>query len=109
MVDFFRRHPVLFNLLLMAITSVILLMLAMWGLNIWTGHGKVQVVPDVSGMSLKEAMVTLQRCNLHAEVIDSVHNDQASRGSVVDQVPCRRQSKTRSRHLSDHQCFYKNN
>ena len=61
MVDFFRRHPVLFNLLLMAITSVILLMLAMWGLNIWTGHGKVQVVPDVSGMSLKEAMVTLQR------------------------------------------------
>lgn len=87
MVDFFRRHPVLFNLLLMAITSVILLMLAMRGLNIWTGHGKVQVVPDVSGMSLKEAMVTLQRCNLHAEVIDSVHNDQASRGSVVDQVP----------------------
>ena len=31
--------------------------------------------------------MTLQRCNLHAEVIDSVHNDQASRGSVVDQVP----------------------
>ncbi|MDE7387823.1 MAG: PASTA domain-containing protein [Muribaculaceae bacterium] len=85
--NFFKRHLILTNLLLMAAVAVIILMLAMWGLRVWTGHGVVQVVPNVEGLSLDDARKSLAQYNLHAEVVDSLHSDTAPRGSVLDQVP----------------------
>ncbi len=46
----------------------------MFGLSIWTAHGKVQVVPDVHRMSVAEAQRVLADCNLMTEVIDSVYD-----------------------------------
>lgn len=85
--NFLKQHPIIANLLLMAAVTVVLLFGAMWGLRLWTGHGQSRIVPDVSGMTLPDAMKALAQYDLKAEVVDSLHVDNAPRGSVVDQVP----------------------
>ncbi len=85
--DFFKKHLIITNLLAMAAATLLILWAAMWGLRVWTDHGKVQVVPDVSGMPLNDAVKALAQYNLHAQVVDSLHVDSAPRGAVVDQVP----------------------
>lgn len=85
--EFFKRHPLTSNLLLMALAAFVLIALAMWGLNIWTAHGQVQVVPDVRTLSVSEAQSTLRGCNLLTEVVDSVYGSSGARGAVVEQVP----------------------
>lgn len=87
MVDFFKKHPVILNLLLMAVVAVGLIFIALQGLSVLTAHGSVQVVPDVRGAGPVEAMSTLRGCNLHMEVVDSVYNSDMPRGSIVQQVP----------------------
>lgn len=82
-----KKHPIIFNLLLIAVVTIVIVMIAMFGLSIWTGHGEVQIVPDVRHMSVSEAEHILSGSNLKVEVVDSVYNREASRGSVVEQVP----------------------
>ena len=85
--NFFKRYPLTANLLAMLVVGIMLVVAAMWILNIWTEHGKVQVVPDVRTLSVKEAEQTLRGCNLLTEVVDSVYGSHGARGSVVEQVP----------------------
>lgn len=82
-----KKHPIIFNLLLMAVVAVGLVMLAMFGLNVWTDHGKVQVVPDVRRLSIPEAERLLRAVDLKVQVVDSVYDRAVARGSVVEQVP----------------------
>ncbi len=82
-----KKHPIIFNLLLMAVVAVLLVMLAMIGLNVWTDHGKVQVVPDVRRLSIPEAERLLGAVDLKVQVVDSVYDSAVPRGSVVEQVP----------------------
>lgn len=71
----------------MAAVAIVLVMVAMLALNIWTDHGKVQIVPDVRGLSVGEADRVLRGVDLRAEVTDSVYDNTVPRGSVVEQVP----------------------
>lgn len=71
----------------MFLVGILLVIIAMWSLNILTAHGKVQDVPDVRTLSVEEARRTLKEHNLLMEVVDSVYNHNGSRGSVVEQVP----------------------
>ncbi len=82
-----KKHPILLNLIIMAAVAVILVIIAMFGLNIWTDHGKVQIVPDVRGCSVSEAERLLHGVNLKAEIVDSVYDNSAIRGSVIEQMP----------------------
>lgn len=85
--SFFNKYPLLSNILLMAVVTVVLITAAMLCLDILTAHGKVQVVPDVRKMSVAQASSTLSSFDLHAEVVDSVYNNAHSRGAVVEQTP----------------------
>lgn len=85
--DFFKKHKLITNLLLMAVVAVLLVFAAMSFLNVWTAHGKVQIVPDVRTLSVSEAQATLRSCNLLTEVVDSVYGSRTARGAVVEQVP----------------------
>ena len=85
--NFFKRYPLTANILAMFVVGIVLICLAMWGLNVWTAHGAVQVVPDVRTLSVAEAEQTLKGCNLLTEVVDSVYGSHGARGSVVEQVP----------------------
>ncbi|MDE5901188.1 MAG: PASTA domain-containing protein [Muribaculaceae bacterium] len=85
--NFFKRHLIITNLLIMAGVTIALLAGAMWWLDIHTGHGKVQEVPDVTGLPLADAVSSLKQRNLNAEVVDSLHADGIPRGAIVDQTP----------------------
>lgn len=85
--EFFKKHPIITNLLLIAASAVLLVVIAMYGLSIWTAHGKVQVVPDVHRMSVAEAQRVLADCNLMTEVVDSVYDTAVDRGAIVEQLP----------------------
>lgn len=85
--NFFRKHPIILNLLLIIACGFLLVVAAMFGLDAWTAHGQVQVVPDVRALTIPEAERVLRDCNLRAEVVDSVYDTAVARGSVVEQVP----------------------
>lgn len=56
-------------------------------LDSWTGHGKYEVVPDVKGLSYQKADEILKSSGLYAELSDSVYNDTAAPGEVMEQIP----------------------
>lgn len=85
--DFYKRHYLLSNLVLMLVAGILLVAIAMWGLGLWTAHGQVQVVPDVHALPAAEAGRIISGCNLKVEVVDSVYDSAVSRGSVVEQMP----------------------
>ncbi len=53
----------------------------------YTRHGQTEKVPDLRALSMEEASATLLKLGLKAEVIDSVYNDEAPKGTVVSQDP----------------------
>ena len=71
----------------MAVCGVVLVVVAMFGLSIWTAHGQSQIVPDVRKMTVAEARSVLSGCNLQTEVVDSVYDSGVDRGAIVEQVP----------------------
>ncbi|MDG1252836.1 MAG: PASTA domain-containing protein [Schleiferiaceae bacterium] len=61
---------------------------ANWILKGITGHGQVQVVPDLTGLSFEEAQERIASSGLVAEVLDStVYFAKMDPGTVVDQYP----------------------
>lgn len=60
-------------------------------LNVWltsyTRHNDLTVLPSVKYMQVEEAVEILSRHNLRYEIIDSVFNEKATPGMVVDQSP----------------------
>lgn len=75
------------NLLLMTVIAVLLGWLALSWLDIWTGHGKESVVPDVKGMQFGAAETRLIDEGFIVEIADSVYDNRVKPGVVVDQNP----------------------
>lgn len=57
------------------------------GLDLWTEHGKYEVVPNVKGLSYARASEILRNGNLVAELSDSIYDDSVAPGTVVEQTP----------------------
>lgn len=73
---------------LLPLVVVVALLFAGWlWLRSYTRHNDVRRVPDLKGLSADEAGQILANRQLGALVIDSVHNEEMPRGSVVDQDP----------------------
>ena len=73
------------NLLLAAATLVVLVMIVIFGLNIYTRHGTGIPVPQLKGMQIEKAMALLKDQGFEYK-IDSVYLDQTP-GAVVEQDP----------------------
>ena len=56
-------------------------------LRIFTRHGQAFSVPDLTGYSLQEVDSLLTERKLRYQIVDSVYNINAERGSVTDQNP----------------------
>ena len=82
-----QKTAVALNIVAMIIVAALLITIAMWGLDIWTAHGKIETVPDVRNLTLDQARDALHKCNLKLEVTDSIYNKGAKPGSVADQIP----------------------
>lgn len=70
----------------LGIAAVLILGAWLW-LGAYTRHDAKAVVPSLKGLTMDEARVRLEEQRLQAEVIDSVYNDEAPKGTVVDQDP----------------------
>ncbi|MCF8224150.1 MAG: PASTA domain-containing protein [Bacteroidales bacterium] len=79
--DFFR------NLGLAIIIAAIILALTLLWLSIYTRHGQSRPVPDLYGLSIKEARKVVTENKMRFEVIDSVYTNIVPRGYVVEQNP----------------------
>lgn len=75
------------QLVFAAILFIVIIILTLQGLKIYTRHGQANPVPNFAGLNQKEASETANQYNLHIEIIDSVHVNDALPGVVVEQVP----------------------
>ena len=56
-------------------------------LGFYTHHGEAIVVPDLRGLSVKDAMTRADEGNLLVEVVDSFFQSERSIGTVIEQNP----------------------
>lgn len=81
------RHPVLANIVIMAIVAVLGLAIAYLSLGLLTKHGQTDQVPRVVSMSYSSAVEKLYSAGFKAEIKDSVYFEDMRPGVVVDQFP----------------------
>lgn len=86
-ISFIKRHPIIFNLCLIVVAFFVVSYAALFGLDIFTEHGKTVTVPDVRNLSQAEAESVLRRAGFNFEVTDSLFNDMYNLGAVVEQTP----------------------
>lgn len=85
--QFLKSKTFFLNILFAILVTVIIIVLAMYGIRIYTHHGKSLAVPDFSGMNLDELSEKAMENDLLFELIDSVYVDNIAPGTVVDQSP----------------------
>ncbi len=84
---FFEWHVILWNVLLMVCTGLILCWLSYLLLDVWTGHGDERTVPNVIGRSYDAGRTALENTDLGIIVSDSVFDNPAAPGTIIDQNP----------------------
>lgn len=86
-----KRRPSVFviiiNLVIMIGILVLLGWLSLAWMNVWTGHGDEQIVPNVEGQHYDAAVDILLAQGLNVELSDSVYDDSVRPGVVVGQNP----------------------
>ena len=71
----------------MIIVFFLLIALTLYGLKLYTRHGKAVIVPEVKTMILPDALRILDREGFRYDIIDSLFIDGAVPGSVIEQTP----------------------
>ena len=56
-------------------------------LDVWTGHGKYEVVPNMRGLTYNQASAALAAAGLNVELSDSIYDEHTQPGTVLDQSP----------------------
>lgn len=85
--NFYRKHPVIANLILAVATGLVLLWAVMIFLDFWTFHGQTAVVPDIKHKSYALASDILGANKLSIEISDSVYDRSLAPGTVVESWP----------------------
>ena len=80
-----RRHPLLWNLALIA--AIILAMAAHILMQLGTRHGARRTVPDLSGVQLDQAQRIARKHDLQLHINDSLFVPAYEGGIVLDQLP----------------------
>lgn len=88
--EFFSLKKNLFfwlNIVAIIVTAILIIFLVFRGLDTYTRHGQGVAVPDVKGMTVKEAMDMFARYNLQIAVSDSTYVKDKPAGSILDHNP----------------------
>ncbi len=85
------------NLLLALLIGLVLLAGIYFWLKHYTRHGEELQVPNVCGMYIEEAQVTLQSVGLVLQVIDSTYSNKVPLGTIVEQNPSENSSVKKGR------------
>lgn len=84
---YFRRHPVIANILIIILVAFIGIWIVFLSLNIFTRHSESRKVPDVENMSYTRALQTLHENGFRTDIRDSVYNEDVTPGYVIEQFP----------------------
>lgn len=85
--NFIKDHPILFNFLLILLAGCGVIWITLIWLDIWTEHGKYEVVPNIKGLSYEQAAAALRTAGLEPELSDSIYDDKTRPGTVIEQSP----------------------
>jgi len=75
------------NIAAVVAVTVLLVILIFWWLNVYTKHGDSVVVPDVKGVTVREAIPFLKSKGLRYEVVDSIYAKNKKPGVICEQIP----------------------
>lgn len=84
---FYRKWPLLSNVILALAAIGLFVCLIFIFLNLWTHHGATSIVPDVRDMDYYEAVDILDDSDLEAVISDSIYDETKKPGQVVDVWP----------------------
>ena len=84
---FAGRHPILINILIIALVAVIGLYIVYLALALFTKHGEHDKVPNVENMSYTRALEILHEDGFRVDIRDSVYRDDVKPGFVIEQFP----------------------
>lgn len=85
--NFFRRFPILANLLVMVVISLVIIISSLFLFDTYTLHNKSITIPKVENLPIDKAVTLLEESNLSYEVVDSVFTLDKTPGTVLDIVP----------------------
>ncbi|MDR0798932.1 MAG: PASTA domain-containing protein [Dysgonamonadaceae bacterium] len=85
--NFFKKHPIIANLLLAALILCGLIIALLFWLDAYTHHGKSVEVPDVKGLRVEEAAPFFHNKSLFYVVADSQYVKKAKPGTIVETIP----------------------
>lgn len=85
--NFYRKHPVIANLIMAVAAGLVLIWAVMIFLDFWTFHGRTAVVPDIKHKSYSLASDILAANKLSIEISDSVYDRSLAPGTVVESWP----------------------
>ena len=85
--NFLTSRVFFINLFLVLVIVILIIFFVMQWLQVYTHHGEANPVPDFSGMTIDEIAATAAQNNLDYEITDSVYDDSAQPGAVVEQQP----------------------
>jgi beta-lactam-binding protein with PASTA domain len=85
--NFFKKHILLANLLLALFVVVLLVYLLLLWLADYTNHGEAVDVPDVKGLLVEDAVPFFQYSELYYTVIDSQFVKSVAPGMILETVP----------------------
>ncbi len=84
----FLKSRAFFMQLFLALALIALILFAtLKGLSKYTHHGVSYPVPNLTGLSTKEAVASAHANKLKIVIVDSVFNKKFAPGTVVDQQP----------------------
>lgn len=94
----FKHNALLWgNLIAMVVVAVVLVFVALKGVDAYTHHGEAVRVPDVKGLAVDDALHILARQDLQVQISDSTYVKTMPAGCVLDCTPVAGQSVKRGR------------
>lgn len=84
---FYKKHPLLSGLVLMALVGLVLVWMCMIFLDFWTHHNDDATVPEIKQLSYAEAEASLKRADLDIAISDSIYDTSVPPGTVVESWP----------------------
>lgn len=82
-----KKDSLLTQLLIMLGISVLLVLIMIFGLDLYTRHGQTVVVPNLQGKTLAQAEELLRAADLDYEINDSTYNSAAQPGTIREVSP----------------------
>lgn len=87
LIEFLRSKSFFRQLLVIGLGWLILLGLISFMMGFYTKHGEKVLVPDFKGKTKKNLDAFVEGKQIHYQIIDSVYDLNAKKGTVADQVP----------------------